>query len=70
MDDSHLTLEFDDHYVIKPTIQFTGHVDFTINSLGEVGRPVELGFEFHSGKNQHLLTISEIIAVNRKSEAL
>lgn len=70
MDDSHLTLEFDDHYVIKPTIQFTGHVDFTINSLGEIGRPVEQGFEFHSGKNQHLLTISEIIAVNRKSEAL
>ena len=70
MDDSHLTLEFDDHYVIKPTIQFTGYVDFTINSLGEIGRPVEQGFELHSGKNQHLLTISEIIAVNRKSEAL
>src|SRR5476649_1542576 len=30
-DDSHLTLEFADHYVIKPTIQFAGHDDFTVN---------------------------------------
>jgi UDP-N-acetylglucosamine 4,6-dehydratase len=69
-DDSHLTLEFDDHYVIKPTIQFTGHVDFTINRLGEIGRPVEQGFEFHSGKNPHLLTTVEIAAMNRLSDCL
>ena len=70
MDDSHLTLEFDDHYVIKPTIQFTGKVDFTVNQLGEVGRPVDQGFEFHSGKNPHQLTIEEIIVMNRMSEVL
>lgn len=27
-DDSHLTLEFNDHYVIKPTIKFTSGADF------------------------------------------
>ena len=47
-DDSHLTLEFADHYVIKPTISFTGPVDFTTNALGEPGQAVEQGFEFNS----------------------
>jgi UDP-N-acetylglucosamine 4,6-dehydratase len=63
-DDSHLTLEFDDHYVIKPTIQFSGQVDFATNRLGESGRPVAQGFEFHSGRNTHFLAVEEIIALN------
>jgi UDP-N-acetylglucosamine 4,6-dehydratase len=63
-DDSHLTLEFDDHYVIKPTIQFVGEVDFTVNKLGERGRSVEQGFEFNSGKNPRFLSVEEIVAVN------
>ena len=67
-DDSHLTLQFDDHYVIKPTIQFSGPVNFSVNGLGEVGRPVEPGFEYHSGKNAHFLTIEEIVAMNRFAE--
>ncbi len=63
-DDSHLTLEFADHFVIKPTIQFSGVVDFSVNKLGETGQPVEQGFEYHSGKNPHFLTIEEIVAFN------
>src|SRR5471030_905822 len=63
-DDSHLTLEFSEHFVIKPTIQFVGYVDFAVNKLGEAGQPVEWGFEFNSGKNPHFLTIEEIIAFN------
>jgi len=63
-DDSHLTLEFDDHYVIKPTIQFTGNDNFALNGLGETGHPVEPGFEYHSGKNPHFLAIDAIIALN------
>src|SRR5450631_3905597 len=39
-DDAHLTLEFDDHYVITPTIQFSLVVDFTTNRLQEIGKPV------------------------------
>ena len=63
-DDSHLTLEFDDHFVIKPAIQFTKPVDFGANGLGEYGQPVGQGFEYHSGSNRHFLTIEEIIAHN------
>ena len=63
-DDSHLTLEFDDHFVIQPTIQMIGRVDFTANRLGEKGRPVDQGFEYNSGKNLHFLTIEEILAFN------
>src|SRR5450631_2316450 len=63
-DDSHLTLEFDDHYVIKPAIQFSGHVDFATNRLGESGQPVAQSFEFHSGRNVHFLGVEEIIALN------
>jgi UDP-N-acetylglucosamine 4,6-dehydratase len=67
-DDSHLTLEFDDHYVIKPTISFTGPVDFGTNCLGERGSPVAQGFEYHSGTNPHFLTVDDIVSMNRIAE--
>ena len=63
-DDSHLTLKFHDHFVIKPTIQFSGVVDFSVNKLGETGQLVEYGFEYNSGKNAHFLTTEEIVAFN------
>ena len=68
-DDSHLTLTFVDHFVIKPTIQFTGFVDFNFNRLGEAGQPVEPGFEFSSGKNPHFLSIEEIVKFNHLAGA-
>jgi len=68
-DDSHLTLEFADHYVIKPTIQFSGHDDFGVNGLGEKGVPVEAGFEYHSGRNAQFLDLEQIKALNRAAEA-
>lgn len=64
-DDSHLTLEFPDHYVIKPAIQFAGNYDFSINRVGERGGPVRAGFEYQSGTNPHFLTIEEIVALDR-----
>ena len=66
-DDSHLTLEFADHYLIRPTIQFTREVDFTTNRLGEKGRSVPQDFEYHSGRNPHFLTIDQIRGFNRIS---
>src|SRR5882762_9529995 len=40
-DDSHLTLEFDDHYVIQPTIRFHNRGnDYATNKLGERGKTV------------------------------
>jgi UDP-N-acetylglucosamine 4,6-dehydratase len=68
-DDSHLTVEFKDHFVIKPTIQFSGYVDFSVNKLEEIGKLVEQGFEYHSGKNQDFLSIERIIAFNHLAGA-
>lgn len=54
-DDSHLTLEFHDHYVIQPSIVFTQHNDFTCNALGEKGDAVKYGFEYSSESNKEWL---------------
>jgi UDP-N-acetylglucosamine 4,6-dehydratase len=63
-DDSHLTLEFADHFVIKPTIQFASQVDYATNRIGEQGRPVQQGFEYNSGKNPDFLDIGQIVQFN------
>lgn len=65
-DDSHLTLEFDDHYVIKPTIKFTSSVDYSKNLLGEVGKPVSQGFEYNSGNNTKWLSSQEFLEMVKK----
>lgn len=65
-DDSHLTIEFDDHFVISPAINFqTMDGDYTENALGEKGKPVASGFEYNSGNNPHFLTVPEIVEFNR-----
>ncbi|MDX4039404.1 UDP-N-acetylglucosamine 4,6-dehydratase (inverting) [Aliarcobacter skirrowii] len=66
-DDSHLTLEFNDHYVIKPTIKFTSGADFSKNLLGEVGVSVEQGFEYNSGNNTKWLSSEEFLKMVDKS---
>ena len=63
-DDSHLTLEFPDHYVIRPTILFSEDVEFTTNALGERGTPVPEGFEYSSGSNPRVLTVRQIREIN------
>ncbi|WP_286265383.1 UDP-N-acetylglucosamine 4,6-dehydratase (inverting) [Thalassotalea atypica] len=50
-DDSHLTIEFEDHYVIKPSIVFYKEVDYLTNSCDEKGHMVERGFEYNSKNN-------------------
>lgn len=65
-DDSHLTLEFDDHYVICPTIKFHHReVDYAVNNLGEKGELVPQGFEYNSGNNPHFLSVEEVREFNR-----
>jgi UDP-N-acetylglucosamine 4,6-dehydratase len=63
-DDSHLTLEFADHYVIRPTINMVDKTDFTVNRLGERGVPVPPDFEYSSGTNSHFLTRSEFLRLD------
>ncbi len=68
-DDSHLTIEFNDHYVIAPSITFqSGNNDFTTNAMGEEGENVEQGFEYNSGKNEHFLSIEELKEYDKWAE--
>ncbi|MBU1216478.1 UDP-N-acetylglucosamine 4,6-dehydratase (inverting) [bacterium] len=60
--DAHLTLEFSDHYIIQPTIQFAQKVDFIKNALGETGHAVPYEFEYSSDKNTHWLSHEELLA--------
>ena len=56
-----LTLEFDDHFVIKPTISFGFKADFSKNGDGQTGNPVEQGFSYSSGNNTDWLSDAELM---------
>ena len=58
------TLEFKDHFVIKPSIEFGKNIDYTKNRLGEEGYPVPDGFEYSSGTNDVFLTVEELREMN------
>jgi UDP-N-acetylglucosamine 4,6-dehydratase len=61
-DDSHRTIEFNDHFVIEPTIKFTDtELDYRTNPLGESGKRVEEGFEYSSEKNDWWLGNDEML---------
>lgn len=62
LDDSHITLEFHDHFVIKPSITFSTPIDYMTNNLGEQGHIVEAGFEYNSRDNKIWLTNEELLA--------
>jgi len=61
-DDSHLTYEFKDYYVISPSISFVdlGKNDYAKNSNGEQAVLVEPGFEYSSKTNPDFLNQNEI----------
>ncbi len=61
VDDSHITLEFDNHYVIKPSITFSLPIDYSVNKLGEHGKSVESGFEYNSKDNDIWLSHEELL---------
>lgn len=65
-DDSHLTLEFDQHYVICPGIQFARTIDFTIDALGERGMPVKQGFEYNSKNNIDWLSHQQFLKMEQQ----
>jgi len=67
-DDSHLTFEFSDHFVIKPSIFFYSREnDFSQNALGEKGKPVRQGFEYNSVNND-FLSLEQIREFNEHAE--
>ncbi|MBQ8707953.1 MAG: UDP-N-acetylglucosamine 4,6-dehydratase (inverting) [Succinivibrionaceae bacterium] len=64
-DDAYHTLEFDDHYVITPSISIAFKADYRANAAGETGHPVPHMFEYNSHNNPHFLTVEEIAELNR-----
>ncbi|DAB28363.1 MAG: UDP-N-acetylglucosamine 4,6-dehydratase (inverting) [Sulfurimonas sp. RIFOXYD12_FULL_33_39] len=68
LDDSHLTIEFKDHFVIKPSITFTQPIDYGTNALGEVGKNVESGFEYNSKDNTIWLSHEELLQKIRQTK--
>lgn len=68
-DDSHLTIEFQDHYVITPSISFVdAKNDFFRDATGELGKAVKQGFEYSSGTNSHFLTNKELQEYDKHAE--
>lgn len=63
VESSHLTLEFDDHYVITPTIEYSYSVDYSSNALGEQGIPVAEDFVYSSDVNQEWLTSTQLLEI-------
>ncbi len=61
LDDSHITLEFDDHFVIKPSITFSSPIDYSTNNLKEKGQCVQAGFEYNSRDNKIWLSHEELV---------
>ena len=69
-DDSYRTIEFSDHYVISPAINFhDDNINFIMNNLAEEGKPVEQGFSYDSGTNSWFLNVEETQALLKEAEA-
>jgi UDP-N-acetylglucosamine 4,6-dehydratase len=65
-DDSYHTFEYQDHFVIAPSIQFSSRSnDFTLNALNERGHQVEHGFEYNSQNNPQFLSPKELLSLNK-----
>ena len=60
-------VEFDDHYVITPTIQFNHDVDYAVNALGQKGKDIGIGFEYDSLNNNEWLTNEQFLDMVKRS---
>ena len=60
-DDARSVLEFEDHYVISPSILYVeAKKERTCNALEEIGVPVAEDFEYSSGTNPWFFTVKDI----------
>jgi len=59
-DSAHLTVEFQDFFLIRPSILFTQPPDYYHNVLDEQGKGVPEGFEYSSDKNTEWLTAAQL----------
>ncbi len=65
-DDSHLTIEFEKYFLIKPSIKFTdSEINYEKNKKdNSIGKLVSEGFAYNSGDNEHFLSVEEIRKIN------
>lgn len=69
-DDASRTIEFKSHYLVIPTIKFSDiDVDYRVNSSGEKGQFVALGFSYESSNNPVFLDIEGIRQLHLDGEA-
>ncbi len=54
-------IEFDNYYIITPTISFNHFIDYSINAKGEKGKDIGIGFEYNSLSNNQWIDSSELI---------
>jgi len=54
------TIEFDDYYVIVPSIGIWSKTKFQNQSNGDIGKPCPDGFSYNSKLNEHFLSVEEI----------
>jgi UDP-N-acetylglucosamine 4,6-dehydratase len=60
-DDSNRTIEFDDHFVISPSITFYDEdIDYSVNFLKESGIRVEKIFSYDSDNNPDFMDVAEV----------
>ena len=62
-DDARLCVEFEDFYLLKPTINFNTPIDYTCTALGERGVAVQADFEYSSHTNDKWLKGDEILKI-------
>ncbi|WP_085298125.1 UDP-N-acetylglucosamine 4,6-dehydratase (inverting) [Cognaticolwellia mytili] len=68
-DDSYHTYEYDDHFVIAPSIKFSSRSnDFTVNLIEERGQLVDSNFEYNSKNNPEFLTVEQLLTFNQMAE--
>ena len=60
LDDARNVIEFDDHFVITPSLSFQSNRDFNLNLLKERGVSVSESFVYSSESNDWFLSIPEI----------
>ena len=67
-EESHLIIEFNNHYVVEPTIwEKNIHVQtFMINKKKEKGKKVKKGFEYNSLNNPDMINIKSIQKILKK----
>ena len=59
-DDSRYTIEFKNHYLIKPSINLNINSSYLKNILKEKGKKKNLDFEYNSGTNNEFLNVKKI----------